>query len=112
MRTWLRGCLISMAALVAAANASANPVNARIAALPEVMRQGLFARLLEDEKCSTVSRTFFQGLSPDGAAFWSVSCANGKNWQVMIKNDSGGSTQYLDCAIGAALGSHCFKRFN
>ena len=59
-----------------------------------------------------VTRTFFQGSSPDGAAFWSVSCAGAKDWQVMIKNDARGSTRYTDCAIGIVLGTRCFKRFN
>ena len=66
----------------------------------------------EGERCPSVSRTFFQGSSKDGAAFWNVSCTSGKDWQIMIKNTAQGDIKMLDCATFKVLGGgQCFKAF-
>jgi len=79
-------------ALVAFSEAAANPINDQVAALSEEKRQGLFARMMqrEGERCTSIGRTFFQGSSSDGSAFWSVACVGGKDWQIMIKNTAQG----------------------
>ena len=66
----------------------------------------------EGEKCPSVNRTYFQGISKDGAAFWSVSCTGGKDWQLMIKNTAQGDIKMLDCGtIKAIGGGTCFSAF-
>lgn len=100
--------------LSSASGAFANPINEQIKALPEDRRQGIFARQLqrEGESCPTVSRTFFQGSSGDGAAFWSVSCSGGKDWQFMVGTDPKGNIKFVDCRKVAALaGPKCFTKF-
>ena len=92
----------------------ANPINDQVAALSESQRQTIFSRMMqrEGEKCQSVSRTFFQGISKDGAAFWSVSCAGGKDWQIMIKNTAQGDIKMLECAtLKAVGGGTCFSTF-
>jgi hypothetical protein len=95
-------------------SATANPINDQVAALTEEKRQVIFARMMqrEGEKCTSVSRTFFQGSSSDGAAFWSISCAGAKDWQIMIKNATQGDIKFLDCSVLKAVGGgQCFTKF-
>lgn len=96
---FVSGLLIVLASLTTQ-TASADTVIDRIASLTEDKRRLLFARMLTSsgERCSSVSRTFFQGTSRDGAGFWSVACIGGHDWQVMVGNDSGGSTKIAECA--------------
>jgi len=106
--------LIAIAIALVSSNSSANPINDQVAALSEAKRQGIFARMMqrEGERCPSVNRTFFQGQSSDGAAFWSISCAGGKAWQIMIKNSPQGDMKILECAaLKSAGGSRCFTKF-
>lgn len=110
-----RFVLGAMLALLVLTAARANPINQQIAALSEPQRQTIFSRMMqrEGEKCQSVSRTFFQGTSKDGAAFWNVSCAGGKDWQIMIKNTAQGDIKMLDCAKLKTLGGGaCFKPYS
>jgi hypothetical protein len=94
--------------------AHANPISDQIAALTEEKRQTIFARMMqrEGERCSDVSRTFFQGSANDRSAFWSISCTGGKDWQIMIKNTAQGDIKMLDCAtLKAVGGGQCFVAF-
>jgi hypothetical protein len=100
--------------LTSSAGAFANQIHDQVAALSEEQRQGVLGRMLvrEGETCPSVSRTFYQGSSRDRAAFWSVSCNGGKDWQIMIKDDPRGDIKILDCATMKALkGPACFTRF-
>lgn len=106
-----------LALLIAAAPcavAGPNKTNDQLLALPGSQRQALFALMLgsSGERCSSVTRTFFQGSSSNGAAFWSVSCAGGKDWQVMVNPDAGGSTKILECSMLRALNAgKCFTKY-
>jgi hypothetical protein len=107
--------LFVVAAAFIAPYALAGSIGDQIEALPEDKRQALFARLMQSdgERCPSVTRTFLQGSSSDGAVFWSFACSGGKNWQIMIRNDAGGSTKVLECTTIKALkaGPPCFTRF-
>jgi len=101
-------------ALLVSTSLQANPINDQVAALSESQRQTIFARMMqrEGEKCQSISRAFYQGTSNDGAAFWSVSCTGGKDWQIMIKNTAQGDIKMLECATLKALGGGtCFSTF-
>lgn len=101
-------------ALVASGFADANPINEQVAALTEERRQVVFARMMqrEGEHCPSVNRTFFQGTSSDGAAFWSIACAGGKDWRIMIKNSAQGDITLLECSVIKALNAgRCFTKF-
>jgi hypothetical protein len=101
-------------ALLISTSVQANQINDQVTALSESQRQTIFSRMMqrEGEKCQSVSRTLFQGTSMDGAAFWNVSCAGGKDWQIMIKNTAQGDIKMLDCATLKALGGGtCFSTF-
>ncbi len=110
---YTKGVAAAAAMLVATTTTVANPINDQITALTEAKRQTIFSRMMqrENEKCPSVSRTFFQGTSSDGAAFWSVSCLGGKDWQIMIKNTAQGDIKMLDCGVVKVLGSTCFTPF-
>ena len=106
--------LFLLAGWLCAVPVAANPVNAQVAALTEEKRQLIFARMMqrEGERCASVSRTFFQGSSSDGAAFWSISCAGGTDWQIMIKNTAQGDIKMLECSVLKAVGGgQCFTKF-
>ena len=92
---------------------AANQIHDQVANLTEDRRQVLFSRMLQSsgENCSAVSRTFYQGSSRDGSAFWSVTCVGGVDWQVMIKNTARGDTRVLECSVLRAVGGgQCFTR--
>lgn len=108
-----------LSAVAPTARVAANPINDQIAALPEEQRRVIFARMLqrEGERCHSVTRTFFQGSSSDGAAFWSIACSGGKDWQIMIKNTAPsdirfGDIRFLECSVLKAIGGGtCFTKF-
>ena len=68
--------------------------------------------LKSKEDCDLVVRNFFQGLEPEGGAFWSVACGNGHSYIILIENDARGSTRVMDCALIQSLTkgrNECFK---
>lgn len=102
------------AVLLVAAAPRANPVSDQVSALSEDQRRAVFAKLFqrEGERCPSVNRAFYQGRARDGSAFWSVACAGGKDWQVMIRDTPSGDMRILDCAVLKAVGGgRCFKKF-
>jgi hypothetical protein len=106
--------LCALAAGLHCSTPRANPVSDQVSALTEDQRRAVFARLFqrEGEQCSSVSRAFYQGRAKDGSAFWSVACAGGKDWQVMIRDTPSGDMSILDCAVLKAVGGgRCFKKF-
>ena len=108
------GTATAVLALGAISGAVANPINDQVAALSEEKRQGLFARMMqrEGERCTSINRTFFQGSSSDGSTFWSVACAGGKDWQIMIKNTAQADMKLLECSVIKALNAgQCFTKF-
>lgn len=84
----------------------------QVSALSESDRRGIFQKIMssEDGRCANVSSTYYQGTDKSGAGFWSVQCA-GKDYQLMIGNNAGGSTRMLACDTLKRLGSSCFQRF-
>lgn len=88
--------------------------SADLGAMGEDKRREVLGKLLRrnGESCPAVTRTFFQGRSGDGAAFWSVECSSGKSWQVMFAGRGGTDARLLDCAVLKMLGGpYCFARF-
>lgn len=112
-RQRLLQALAAAACVLLSSNSSANPTNDQVAALTEVKRQTVFGKLMrrEGKRCPKVDKTFFQGQSKDGTAFWSIACAGGKEWQVIIKDTAEGEMNTLDCAFLKAVGGdRCFKK--
>jgi hypothetical protein len=65
------------------------------------------------EDCDDVVRNFFQGLEPEGGAFWNVTCKNGHSYIILIENDARGTTRIMDCALIKSLTkgkSKCFRK--
>ena len=57
------------------------------------------------------TEAFFQGMSPNNEAFWSVRCSNGKSYQTMLTPNLADS-KVLECSVIEALGlTPCFKKF-
>ena len=90
-----------------------NTMSDTIAAMTEPRRADALARLLADEPCGSVSRTFYQGIDrTSGSAFWNVRCANGRSYAVSIAADAQGSARTLDCKVlKAVAGTDCFTKF-
>jgi hypothetical protein len=91
----------------------ANEVHRQLAALTEEQRQGVLARLLtrEGERCPAVTRTFHQGMSKDGASFWSVSCSSEKDWQITF-GPAPANVRFLDCStVKRVNGAGCFQKW-
>jgi hypothetical protein len=105
--------LAAAASILLACHSSATETSNQVAALSEEKRQVLFAKLMkrEGKRCPRVNKTFFQGRSKDGNAYWSIACTGGKDWQIVIKNASEGEMTTLDCAFLKAVGGdRCFTR--
>jgi hypothetical protein len=105
--------LAAATSILLSCNSSASPTSDLVAALSEEKRQILFAKLMkrEGKRCPVVNKTFSQGKSKDGTAFWSISCTGGKDWQIVIKNASEGEMTTLDCAFLKAVGGdRCFTK--
>lgn len=108
---YLVGCA---ALLVHCALSAANATNDKLASLPEESRRKLFADMMqrEGEKCRSVTRTFYQGQSDDGSTFWSIKCAAGQDWQIMIGSAPAGDIRFLECSVIKVIGGPlCFAAF-
>lgn len=105
---------IFLVILVLLANvAIANPANNQILALTESKRKEIFTAFMKQsgENC-VVNKTFLQGKSKNGDAFWNVGCTNNKSFVVEIKNNSTGSTKILECGVYKMVTKlECFKAF-
>lgn len=54
---------------------------------------------------------FYRGMDADRNAYWTVTCSNGKSYQVQIQPDAGGSTRVLGCDIAKLPKVDCFQKF-
>ena len=79
-------------------------------ATPESDRRRTLTHIMEDERCGTVTRTFFAGMSASKQAFWDIACSDGHEYQIMIEADAKGSSKILSCPM-LRLVTHldCFK---
>ena len=78
--------------------------------LPVAAREAAFEKVLLGRPCGAVVATFYQGVSPTADAFWSVRCGTGRGYQIIVKNDSGGSITVQDCdGVRAAGTGECFQ---
>lgn len=92
----------------------ANPVHDQFSALTEEQRANILQRQMAREQlpCKAVTRTFFQGKAKDGSAFWSFSCRDGADWQIMFGGASGTDMRIANCkTIAAVSGGRCFTKF-
>ncbi|MDP2603501.1 MAG: hypothetical protein Q8S00_13050 [Deltaproteobacteria bacterium] len=102
------GCLPAFSASVP----NFNPTHTKILALSEAKRSELFTMWAKGENCGSVTRTFFQGQSQDGTAFWSIQCSNRMVYQVAVYNDKNGSTRVLDCGTLKVIAKlDCFTKY-
>jgi hypothetical protein len=105
---------LCLALLFVPAAAWGNPAHERLKKLSEGERSAFFQLYLQraGEVCGRVTRTFYQGATKGGDAFWNVACTSGKAFSIMVKNDATGSSSFTDCAILKAVhASTCFKKF-
>ena len=86
------------------ANARLQNANSRALLLREIITGS-------GAKCSEVTRSFFQGMSKDGSAFWNATCFGGQNWAIMVNSDRRGTTKVLDCVDFKQFAKvECFQR--
>jgi len=63
-------------------------------------------------ECDEVIQTFLQGYDKEEAAYWNVSCSNGKSYNVQVQSDPNTNSRVLECEIMKTMGVECFKKFN
>lgn len=90
--------------------ATGNIAHDRLIALSE-SDQAFYLGMVVMADCRGLG-TFYMGMHPDTrAAFWSVRCSNGRNYEVEIDADAGGSTKVLDCSVlNVVTGMNCFEK--
>ena len=101
-------------AIFLALAASANPAHDQLSAMSEQQRQSVLAAFLvkSGERCSSVTKTFYQGRDKKGNAFWNAACAKGDSFVIQVNNDATGSTRILSCKVLKAVnGGTCFTKF-
>lgn len=94
--------------------AQANPAHEQLSSMSEQQRQSVLAKFLvkSGERCSSVTKTFYQGSDKKGNAFWNAACAGGDAFVIQVNNDATGSTRILSCEVLKAVnGGTCFTKF-
>ena len=102
-------CLLAIAPA-----ARANLASDALAGMSEQARNSALGALLRHsgESCVRVTRSFYQGATASGDAFWDVSCGGGMDFVVLVHNNPTGSTNILSCAMLKAVGGGtCWKHF-
>jgi hypothetical protein len=94
--------------------ALSNPTHQQLTRMSEADRKVLFTKFFTNggERCD-VTKTFYQGSTKGGDAFWNVGCRGKDGFQILIYNDAKGSTKILECRIVKTVtGTPCFQKFN
>lgn len=105
---------IGVLGLLLTSVAHGNPAHEQLSSMSEQQRQAVLAAFLvkSGERCSEVTRTFYQGSDKQGNAFWNASCAGGASFVIQVNNDATGSTRILSCkTLKAVNGGTCFTKF-
>jgi len=85
-----------------------NVAHDKLLSLPPSTHARLLADIADD-RCTGVD-AFFRGMDKDKSAQWSVRCAAGNAFMVVIAADATGSTQVADCAVLKTLNVNCFEK--
>ena len=104
----------SITALLLPLPAPANPAHDQLSSMSEPQRRSVLAAFLvkSGERCSEVTKTYYQGSDRTGNAFWNAACSRGASFVIQVNNDSTGSTRILSCAVLKAVnGGTCFTKF-
>lgn len=105
--------LLLVAGLLIAGGAHANEANRIWLGMSDAQRADTMTKFMarSGERC-TVTKTFYQGSTPNGDAIWSIACKGGPDWSLVIYNDRNGSTKIMECRALKALGAgQCWKRY-
>ena len=105
--------ILTIIALLATTTVSANQAHTMISAMSEDKRRNFFTNYMKQsgERC-VVTKTFYQGKTGNGDVFWNVECSNKKAFSILIRNDSAGSSQILDCGtLKTVAKTNCFQAF-
>ena len=107
--------LLALAALfigTVALAQSGNPANDRLLARSSAEQANLLGYVV-GEGC-TGRDAFYMGMQKSGRiAACSIRCSDGRDFTVMIRPDSGGSTMVQECSVLKALAHvECFKKFD
>jgi hypothetical protein len=106
--------VIGTIALFLALATHANPAHDQLSSMPEEQRRAFFTKFLikSGEKCSSVTKTFYQGSDKKGNAFWNAACSGGASFVIQVNNDATGSTSILSCKVLKAVNAGtCFTKF-
>lgn len=88
-----------------------NQMSDLLRAKPPAERGSILADVLHQsgKGCGSATRTFYQGIDRDSAAYWNVACSNGESYNVQIPADPAKNTRILECALMRTVGVECFK---
>ncbi len=94
-----------------ASEPSGNPMHDRLVTFPAA-DQAAWLGIAVGRECHGVT-AYHNGIVHDGAdtgtAYWSVRCANGDSYLVIIYPDLAGTRRHLHCALAKHAGVPCFK---
>ena len=62
-------------------------------------------------RCPRVTRRLFMGADRFQAGYWTARCSTGASYMVQVKNDAGGTSRILSCAVARAVGVSCWRQF-
>src|SRR5450755_3475116 len=80
--------------------AQQNPNHEGLLKMTPEKRAAMMAKVLNNSGApcrNGVTRTFFRGQLPSGAAIWDASCKGGESYSIRFYADSAGSTAVADC---------------
>ncbi len=121
-RRTVPGLLLVLAAAVgtyfvadAGAQQPANKLNAEILALPPDGQADLLGKAVapacDGRFAFHMGEAAYDGF-PEGTAFWTLRCADLREYVVIIPPDSTGNVKYADCGAFKSYGPmKCFQRF-
>ena len=85
-----------------------NPAHDVLTQLSEVDVNRRLARLLANEPCDGVDKSYYQGMDSQKVAFWNARCSSGRSYAITLKPD--GSSRTLDCVSLLAVAKvECFQ---
>ncbi len=91
---------------------SGNPANDRLADLPSTEQAVVLGKMIGRGCAGVIAYPMGIGRrdADRGDAYWSVRCADGQNYAVVLHPDKAGTVSVLGCDAVKAAGIECFKR--
>lgn len=110
----MKAFLILITLAVYCSAAYANDVSKILESKSASSRAEVLANLIHQsgKGCGKATRTFLQGYDKDNAAYWNISCSNGRSYNIQVPSEPSAKTRILECSVMKAIGVECFEKFS